>query len=190
MAIPSQKDLALALLYPNVPYGTRLAIAQTMADASGPRQTPIVPATATPPSGTSDPFSIFQPYSGLRNTATGPGIVPPPPPPPAPPPSLSSTLPPPEDRPLISASDFGGTPVPPDPYNYGSLYRPPAAAPRPAPTPIPPQPASIPPPLTPTTTASPQGNYGPAWNAYDPNTDPRYLPEQWAGRWNNPYWPT
>jgi hypothetical protein len=77
--------------------------------------------------------------------------------------------------------------MPPLPPPETLTAPPPQPAPRPAPVPV----AATPPhPLTPTTTASPQGNYGPAWNAYDPNTDPRYLPEQWAGRWNNPYWPT
>src|SRR5215475_12508529 len=159
MALPSRQDLALALMYPNVPYGTRRALAQQVADASSPRQSPITPAAATPPQGTPDPMSIFPPYTGLRSE---------PAPPPTPPPQAPPVVLPPFEQPGTTSNRYMPPPPPPAPVwqsptttaspqgNYGPAWNTPAPAPRPAPPPAPepvPQPAPIPPPLTPTTTA-------------------------------------
>jgi hypothetical protein len=176
MARPSSKELAVALLYPNVPYTTRHALAQQVADARGPRQSPVIPATATSPMGTPDPLNLASPLMG-----PGMGNQPAPPPP-----QQSPPLPPFEPPGTVSNRYMPPMP-PPDqmmpPVTVAASR--PQLAPAPAPTTV-----AATPPLTPTTTASPQGNYGPGPPPYDPYADPRYLPEQWRGAFNNWQWPS
>lgn len=122
-------------------------------------------APEPPPVSTSDfgPLNpVFRPYSGLKNSLN----------------DLPPFVPPGQSLPMSRYMRPEGPPAGP--------YSPPQAPPQP---PAPPRiQAPEPPPVLPQSGGQGWGGPEPAPGTmpiYDPNTDPRYLPEHWKGAFNN-----